>query len=86
MSEPLASVPSPRGPEMVFHDPLADLVSEQRTESRGASFSPFRASPKANRFEAKRQRRRLPASRADAIDAVSRELELLARRRGNPLG
>ena len=82
----LAGAPSPRVAEMIFHDPLADSVPEQQADrSRvparsvsGLLNAPGSPEPKrvdTNGLEKKR--------RADAIEAVSRDLELLALRRGS---
>lgn len=87
----LAGAPSPRVAEMIFHDPLADSVPEQQADrsrvpvrsvsgslnvpgSRNAAGSPEPKRVDRNGLEKKR--------RADAIEAVSRDLELLALRRG----
>ena len=80
------TAPSPKGPELVFHDPLSNFVSEQQAGSPGVPMMSLRGSRGPDRTEPNRSRTRMPATRADAIEAVSRDLELLARRRGNRAG
>lgn len=80
------TAPSPKGPELVFHDPLSKLISEQQAGSPGVPMMSLGDSRGPDRTEQNRLRRRMPATRADAIEAVSRDLELLARRRGNRAG
>lgn len=71
--------PSPRGPEMVFHDPLSHYLPSRMQTS-------LHASPKPNRIALKRAGTRKPATRAAAIEAVSQELKLLARSKESPAG
>jgi hypothetical protein len=65
---------------MVFHDPLSPEVPEWHAKSS------FHGSRKPQRVELKRGSRREPATRAAAIEAVSRELKLLALSRGISAG
>ena len=69
---------------MVFHDPLSGAQPEEPTEHSHrdleASGRPFTS----NRFGVRRLKKRRLATRADAIEAVARELQLLAQRRGKP--
>lgn len=69
---------SPRGPELVFHDPFANDLPEKQADIS------FRSSRKPQRVERKRTGSRQPATRADAIEAVLRELKLLAVSNGIP--
>lgn len=72
--------PSPRGPGVVFYDPFSlDLPAKQAAIL-------FRGPRKAHRVKRKRTGIRQPDTRAAAIEAVSRELKLLALRKGIPEG
>jgi hypothetical protein len=76
-----AATPSPTGAELVFHDPLSDSApahSPGHFSTHSVSVHDFRAP--------KRLKRERAATRADAIEAVSRELELLRKGRGKPPG
>ena len=68
--------------ELIFYDPLANSVPEQHADGSRVAVISVHASPQSERVERKRLNKKRPATRADAIEAVSRELELLALRRG----
>lgn len=70
--------------ELIFHDPLADSAPEQQADRSRIAVVSVQGSPQSNRVERKRLNKKRPATRADAIEAVSRELELLARQRRKP--
>lgn len=78
----LAGAPSPRVAELIFYDPLADSVPEQQADRSRVPVMSVPGSPEPKRVERNRLEKKRPATRADAIEAVSRELELLALRRG----
>lgn len=82
----LAGAPTPRGPELVFHDPFANSVAGQRADAPDGPLMPVRSSPGPDPAEPKRLKRRWPATRAEAIEAVSRDLDLLLQRSGNSAG
>jgi hypothetical protein len=71
-----SQAPLPRGPEMVFHDPFSHDLPEKHADIS------VRGSRKPQRVERQRTGSRQPATRADAIEAVLRELKLLAVRNG----
>lgn len=72
--------PAPRGAEMVFHDPFAHDLSEKYPDIR------FYGSRTLREVEQKRAVSKQPATRAAAIEAVSRELQALARSKGISAG
>jgi len=72
--------PSPLGTEMVFHDPFSHDLPEKHADMR------FDSSRKPHRMERKRPESKQPPTRAAAIEAVSRELKILARSKGIPAG
>ncbi|MBT2519841.1 hypothetical protein J7E80_02350 [Arthrobacter sp. ISL-28] len=78
----LAGAPSPRVAELIFHDPLADSAPEQQAAGSRVPVMSVPGSREPRRVERNRLGEKKPATRADAIEAVSRELELLALRRG----
>jgi hypothetical protein len=69
-------VPPPRGPEMVFHDPFSHDLPPKQADI------PVHSSPKPQRVEGKRTNSNQPATRAAAIEAVVRDLKLLALSKG----
>jgi hypothetical protein len=81
--------PSPAGASptvvaVVFHDPLAGSLPEgQALRPHGLLVSSHRSST-SKRFGPKRLKKNRLAARADAIEAVARELQLLAQHRGKP--
>lgn len=75
-----SEVPSPRGPEMVFHDPFSLSLPEKHAGLR------LYGSRKSHRVERKRPESRQPDTRAAAIEAVSREVQILARSKGISAG
>lgn len=79
-----AGAPSPTATAIVFHDPLSG--SQPEVPAVG-SYRPLEPCPRpstSNRSGVRRLKKRRLASRADAIEAVARELRLLAQRRGKP--
>ena len=86
----LAGVQSPRGSELVFHDPLSHTGGRLSNTGGGLHTGirdaavPLRGSSGPDRLAADRSKRRRPGTRADAIEAVRQDLRLLALRRGNP--
>lgn len=77
-----AGAPSPIAAAVVFHDPLSDSLPEGRAVRSYRPLESSRRSPTSNRFGPRRLEKSRLATRADAIEAVARELELLAHRRG----
>jgi hypothetical protein len=80
--EPLPpAAPSPKGPELVFHDPLPTSEPEQQAGRSRVPVLSFHCDPVPKHRKNKR-----PATRADRLEAVSRELKVLARGRGSSAG
>lgn len=79
----LAAAPSPQGPELVFHDPLHASGPEQQPVRSRVPAITLHGSPELN---PKRLTNKRPATRADRLEAVSRDLRLLARGRGSSAG
>jgi hypothetical protein len=81
-------VPLPAGASsptaMVFHDPLSDALSDAAVVRSCHPPESSRHSSISRRLGAKGLKKRRLATRADAIEAVARELQLLAQRRGKP--
>jgi hypothetical protein len=72
--------PTPRGIELLFHDPFSDsLTAQQPAPGR------MRTGALNSALDRKPEPTTRPASRSDQIDAVVRELKLLARRNGTSL-
>jgi hypothetical protein len=79
-----AGVPSRTAVAVVFHDPLSGSLREgQAVRSHRPLESSHRPST-SNDFGPKRLENSRLAARADEIQAVARELQLLAQRRGKP--
>ena len=74
-----ATAPLPQGAELIFHDPLSISDPEQEPARSGFPVSPLYGSPES---QPKRLKKNGPATRADRLEAVSREVTLLARDRG----
>ena len=75
----VVAAPSPKGAEMVFHDPLPTPKPESQRSRVPVVF--FYDSPEPKPLKNER-----PATRADRLEAVSRELKVLAHRRGKSTG
>jgi hypothetical protein len=75
----VVAAPSPKGAEMVFHDPLPAPMS--KGQASRAPVVLFDDSPEPKPLKNER-----PATRADRLETVSRELKVLAHRRGKSTG
>ena len=73
-------VPMTRGIELLFHDPLSDSST-----TRQSAPDRMRSGALNSAHDQKPAPRTPPASRSDQLDAVVRELKLLARRNGTAL-
>jgi hypothetical protein len=78
-----AADPRPQGAELIFHDPLPTPEPEQGPARSGFPVTSLYGSPES---QPKRLKKEGPATRADRLEAVSRELKLLARGRGRSAG
>ncbi|MDQ0865060.1 hypothetical protein QF036_002641 [Arthrobacter globiformis] len=78
-----ACAPSPTA-AVVFHDPLSGSLPEGQALRSHAPLESSHRSSTSNRFGPKHLKKSRLAARAAAIEAVSRELQLLAQRRGKP--
>ena len=79
-----AGAPSPTAAAVVFHDPLSGSLPEGQAVRSYRPFESSHRSSTSNRFGPKRPEKSRLAERADAIQAVAREVQLLAQRRGKP--
>ena len=70
----------PQGSELIFHNPLSSPDPEQEPARSGFPVSPPYGSPESH---SKRLKKNGPATWADRLEAVSRELNLLAQGRGD---
>ncbi|MFC9351903.1 hypothetical protein [Arthrobacter sp. NPDC057013] len=69
---------------MVFHDPLSDSLSDGPAVHSYRPLESSRHSSASQRLGPNGLKKRRLAMRANAIEAVARELQLLAQRRGEP--
>lgn len=74
-----AAAPRPQGAELIFYDPLPTPEPEQEPARSGFPVTSLYGSPES---QPKRLKKNGPATRADRLEAVSRELNILARGRG----
>lgn len=81
----MAAAVSPNGPELIFHDPLRDSAPASPPEPEQPVLSRVPAVSHHREPGLKSPKRR-PATRADRLEAVARELILLARDRGKAAG
>ena len=79
-----AGVPSPTTAAVVFHDPLSGSLPEGQAVRSYRPLESSHRSATSNDFGPKRLENSRLAARADEIQAVARELQLLAQRRGKP--
>lgn len=80
----VVAAPSPKGAEMVFHHPLPASMS--KSQASRAPVVLFDDSPEPKPSEPKPLKNERPATRADRLETVSRELKVLAHRRGKSTG